>query len=105
MSNYPPASSDSVVLRWAGTGDAVALRRLAELDSAVVPAAPLLIAEVGGVPLAALSPGDRQAIADPFHPTAHLIELLAAHASHRSGHNESAARPQPIPVRGEPRTA
>ena len=54
--------------------------RIAALDSARVPAAPLLVAEVNGQVRAALSVEDGRTIADPFHPTRDLIELLRASA-------------------------
>jgi hypothetical protein len=54
--------------------------RIAALDSARVPAAPLLVAEVDGLVRAVLSLEDGKAIADPFHPTADLLDLLRAHA-------------------------
>lgn len=55
--------------------------RIAALDSSRVPPAPLLVAEVGGQVRAALSIDTGRSIADPFHPTRDLLELLAAHAS------------------------
>jgi hypothetical protein len=53
--------------------------RIAALDSTRVPAAPLLVAEVDGQVRAALSLEDGKAIADPFHPTSDLLDLLRAH--------------------------
>ncbi|HET9103399.1 MAG TPA: hypothetical protein VFN55_08595 [Solirubrobacteraceae bacterium] len=67
-----------ITLRAAGPADAGPLRRLAALDSACVPAPPLLLAEVDGVLRAALSLADGRAIADPFQRTAGLIALLRA---------------------------
>jgi hypothetical protein len=55
--------------------------RIAALDSARVPVAPLLVAEVDGHVRAALSLDDGQAIADPFHATRDLLDLLQAHAA------------------------
>jgi hypothetical protein len=54
--------------------------RIAALDSAKVPAAPLLVAEVDGHVRVALSIPEGRAIADPFHPTRDLVDLLEAHA-------------------------
>jgi hypothetical protein len=54
--------------------------RIAVLDSTRVPAAPLLVAEVNGQVRAAVSIEDGRAIADPFHPTSDLLELLRTHA-------------------------
>ena len=55
--------------------------RIAALDSARVPAAPLLVAEVGGQVRVALSLESGDVIADPFHPTSDLVELVRSHAS------------------------
>jgi hypothetical protein len=55
--------------------------RIAALDSASVPVAPLLVAELDGQVRAALSLEDGRAIADPFHPTLDLVELLRTHAA------------------------
>jgi hypothetical protein len=70
----------NVVLRIATPADRPALQRLAERDSDVVPALPILLAESGGRLAAAWSMSEQRAIADPFAPTAHLIALLREHA-------------------------
>src|SRR5205807_5811873 len=62
--------------RPAHPDDAPALWRLAALDSATVPAEPLLLAEVDGQLRVAVSMSDRDAIADPFAGTAHIVEML-----------------------------
>jgi hypothetical protein len=69
---------DSVTIRLAGPGDAGALARLAALDSQAVPMAPVLLAEVDGVLVAARSLWDATELADPFLPTAPLLDLLRA---------------------------
>lgn len=85
-----------VTLRPAQPGDAAKLARLAELDCRRLPDAPLLVAEVGGELLAALPlDGAADPIADPFRPTAELVELLQLRA-------RSARPPR---RRGTPRTA
>jgi hypothetical protein len=70
----------SIVIRPALPEDQRALVRLAGLDSASVPAPPLLLAEVGGELRAARSLHDGVVIADPFHPTLSLQALLAMRA-------------------------
>jgi hypothetical protein len=70
-----------VTLRYATPDDGAAIARLAALDSAEPPRGPLLLAEVEGELRAALSLRDGSAIADPFHRTAALLELLRARAS------------------------
>jgi hypothetical protein len=73
-----------IVLRPAYADDELALIRLAALDSADgVPPAPLLIAELDGELRVALSLRDGSVIADPFTPTAGVIELLRLHAARR----------------------
>ena len=54
--------------------------RLARLDSSEVPPSPLLVAEADGQLRAAVSLRDGTALADPFHPTANIVELLIARA-------------------------
>jgi hypothetical protein len=79
-----------VTLRYGFPDDAPAISRLAALDSATPPPAPLLLAEVGGELWAALSLTDGVAIADPFRPSAELLELLRRRArqlSHPRGIN------------------
>lgn len=72
---------EPVTVRPAYREDDPGLRRLAGLDSAAVPPAPLLVAEVQGELRAALSLWDGTAIADPFHPSAQHVELLRARAA------------------------
>jgi hypothetical protein len=71
----PPAEAD-VRIRYARQDDDAALGRLAALDSAAVPAAPLLVAAVDGELRAGLSLVDSAVIADPFRRTVALVELL-----------------------------
>jgi hypothetical protein len=75
------ADSPALTLRYALPGDAGALDRLAQLDSAHAPRGVVLVAEVGGDLWAAVSLDDpRVAIADPFRPTSGLVALLAERA-------------------------
>ena len=68
------------VIRMAGDDDALALRRLAKLDSRAPLAGPVLVGEIGGTPVAAISLIDDRTIADPFIPTDHLLIALRARA-------------------------
>ena len=68
--------------------DRTVLTRLAALDSAPVPSGEVLIAEVGGVAHGAIEIETGNTIADPFHPTAHLVELLSL----RAGRTDDRAR-------------
>ena len=56
--------------------DRRSLERLALLDDRRVPAQPVMLAEVEGRLGAALSERTGEAVADPFEPTAHLVEML-----------------------------
>jgi hypothetical protein len=76
----PTTRAPSLTIRYAASDDADALRRLADLDSTRPPHGPVLLAEVGGEPWAALSLDDYHAVADPFHPTAELVWLLVHRA-------------------------
>ena len=69
-----------VTVRRARPDDAAALARLAALDSGRVPGGTVLIAEIAGDPLAAVSADDFSAVADPFAPTGELVLLLTERA-------------------------
>ena len=64
------------MIRFAEEGDAVALDRLAQLEGRRLAAGRMLVAEVDGDVLAALPLAGGPAIADPFRPTAALVEML-----------------------------
>jgi hypothetical protein len=70
----------SVTLRFANPADRWPLARLAQLDSASPPGQPILLAEADGQVRAALALTGGAVIADPFYPTADLIDLLRARA-------------------------
>jgi hypothetical protein len=59
-------------------GDHAVVRELADLDSARAPQTPVVIALVDGRPVAAASLVDGRVVADPFVPTADVVELLQA---------------------------
>jgi len=75
-----PRLLSTVTIRYAFPADAQALARLASLDSSVVPPSPVLVAEVEGELRVALSLADGAVIADPWHPTTALVQLLRARA-------------------------
>ena len=70
-----------ILVRPARSVDADALRVLAALDSAAPLTGDVLLAVSGGDIAAAISLETGAVIADPFEPTANLVELLrtAAH--------------------------
>jgi hypothetical protein len=70
-----------IVVRLAAAADRPVLERLAELDSARPPAAPVLLGVVGERPVAALSLHDGRTVADPFVPTADMLDLLRLRAA------------------------
>jgi hypothetical protein len=74
-------SPENITIRRAGAADDASLVQLAELDSKHVPPGDLLIAEVDGVGWAAIALGSGEVIADPFRPTAHLVEMLRLRAA------------------------
>jgi hypothetical protein len=71
-----------VTVREANGADTRALERLAQLDSSTVPAAPVIVAVLGGEIRAAASMRDGTAIADPFRPTAGLVAMLRMRAGY-----------------------
>jgi hypothetical protein len=74
------AAGGEVAVRPGFPDDWDALERLAELDSVHLPRGPMLLAEVGDELRAALCLADGTVLADPFYPTAELIELLRERA-------------------------
>jgi len=75
-----------VTIRPSDEGDRHVLRRLAQLDSTQVPPAPLLVAEIEGQPVAAVSLATGESFADPFSRTGEvraLLELRAAQLRRR----------------------
>jgi hypothetical protein len=101
---YP---SHSIVIRHALDEDVRTLVGLAILDSRPELTGPALLAEVDGVPRAALDLHDGSVAADPFVPTTQLVELLrvrakgvaAADGTHRSWRSRVKA------IAGRPQTA
>ncbi len=81
-----------ITIRLADTGDSVALRRLAALDSAQALQGETLIAEVDGELCAALALGDGRLVADPFRLTAELSEILRLRAAQLPREDESGKR-------------
>jgi hypothetical protein len=72
--------NETITIRASEATDAGQLLRLAALDSAEPIDGRALVAEVNGAVRAALPLGGGQAISDPFSESAHVVELLQAHA-------------------------
>jgi hypothetical protein len=84
---------DSVTLRFAFPDDAAALAQLAALDSSEPPSMPALLGEVSGQPVAALSLADGAVVADPFHRSEALVDLLRARARQLTDERSAPVRP------------
>ncbi len=78
-------TTTDISIRLAEPGDAQALRTVAERDSRLLPGGRLLIAEVSGEVHAALSLETGESVADPFRPTAALVDLLRLRARQSRG--------------------
>jgi hypothetical protein len=97
-----------LAMRLALPEDALALERLAALDSTRAPRGVVLIAEVDGEPWAAVSLDDGHLAADPFRPTGELALQLVdrARGLRRELRGERAARaPRVWPSDHTPRLA
>jgi hypothetical protein len=77
--------ASDISIRLAGAADALSLQRVAQRDSRAVPDGRLLVAEVAGEIRAALSLETGESVADPFHPTAALVDLLRLRARQSPG--------------------
>ena len=69
-----------VVIRLATAGDRRGLERLAQLDSASLPAGEIMMGELHGRPVVAVGMDDGTVIADPFEPTTEIAELVSLRA-------------------------
>jgi hypothetical protein len=73
-------SEDNITIRHSSEVDRAELLRLAQLDDREVPEGESLLAYVGDELRAAVPLKGRGAIADPFHLTRDVIELLRVRA-------------------------
>ena len=73
-------AANAYVIRMATPDDEGTLRRLAVLDSRAPLEGAVLLGEIAGTPVAALSIADGRVAADPFAPTAHLVATLRVRA-------------------------
>jgi hypothetical protein len=99
----------SVAIRLVDADRDGALARVAARDSAELPPAPWLVAEVEGEALAALSVANGELVADPFSRTAELgalLELRALQLRGRAGRRRrERGHRAPTRPRGGSRTA
>ena len=75
----------SIIIRHSTEVDGAELERLAALDSQTVPAGESLLAYVGDELRAAVPLKGRGALADPFHLTGDVVELLRLRARQERG--------------------
>ena len=68
--------TEAITITRSTQADVENVWRLALLDDRRAPAGPALLAYVDGELRAAVGLVDGRAIADPFHPTAELVEIL-----------------------------
>jgi hypothetical protein len=84
-------NSSTIALRTATDRDTAILDKLSALDSAPPLHGPAVVALVDGRPVAAASLHDASVVADPFVPTADVVELLQARVA--ASASRAAARP------------
>jgi hypothetical protein len=89
---HPDNDRIEVTIRALGIRDVPRVKRLAQRDSSREPRGELLGAEVHGQLLAAVSTTTGEVIADPFQPTAALVEALRVGASQANGHPRGGLR-------------
>lgn len=70
----------TLVIRVARSDDEAAIDRLAQLDGGRLDGSQLLVAEADGEVLAAVPLSGGEPVADPFRPTAQLVEMLKLRA-------------------------
>jgi hypothetical protein len=76
---------ETVTLRLCCVGDDDTLDRLAILEGVPVPKGRHVVAEVGGVVVAAMPLAGGRPLGDPFRSTAHLFPLLELRAAQLTG--------------------
>ena len=81
--------TEPITITRSTEADAPRLWRLAALDDRRAPHGPALLAYVDGELRAALGLVDGHAVADPFHPTADIVDILRLRA--RLEHAEEVA--------------
>jgi hypothetical protein len=71
---------EPLIIKQTDSSDTPAVWRLAALDDRRAPHGPALLAYVGDELRAALGLWDGQVVADPFHRTADIVEMLRVEA-------------------------
>jgi hypothetical protein len=99
--DVPMTASQTISLRLATDQDAPVIETLSALDSKPTLHAPAVVALVDGRPVAAASLSDASIVADPFAPTAEIVELLQARVAASTA--QTAKRGPRFPRLGLPR--
>jgi hypothetical protein len=94
-----------LTIRMAAHNDAAALARPARLDSARPLRGSVLLAELDGAPVAAVSLETGAVTADPFQHTADAVHVLTLRRDQLAGAGSDVARPRPRLRRLAPRPA
>jgi hypothetical protein len=89
-----------VTVRRFAERDIDAIQRLAALDEKPIPSGGVLVAEQEGKLVAALPLDGGQALADPFKPTADVVELLKVSARQLREASGASAHHRPTLLRG-----
>lgn len=93
MSNVTHSEPAEIIIRAARSEDMGEIARVAGRDTHELPAQPLLVAKVGEDVRAAISLSDGAFVADPFHRTSELVQMLKIRAGAVNGacHGEIAS--------------
>ena len=94
LTQSPASAGEPITIRRATPADAVALQRLAQLDSALSLTGEILLAECGARVVAAIELADGSTIADPFRRTADITRMLGMWRRGLIGHPSKAAHRQ-----------
>lgn len=95
ISESKTIESTEIVIRVPGPEDLPRIARVAGLDSAQMPTGPMLVASVDGQIRAAISLDDGRVIADPFHRTSELADMLRIRAIASGARASDSAERQP----------
>ena len=80
MSHVTHTNSAEIIIRAARPEDMPEIAKVAGRDTHELPAGPLLVAKVSGHVRAAISLTDGSFVADPFHRTSELVQMLRIRA-------------------------
>lgn len=80
QTGHTMTSAPTIAIRPAAVDEAADVRRLSYLDSQRPLRGEVLLALQDAVPVAAVSLADGRVVADPFRPTADIVELLRMRA-------------------------